>query len=283
MIDVLSAQYKQADVLRCLELSRSSYQSYRSASRSTDTERERLGEEVKRIHRKSRGAAGTRTIAGMMKVSGESIGRYKVRSLMRENNLESKQPGKHRYKPALSPSDIAPNHLARKFEVAGANQVWCGDITYVWSGNSWLYLALVIDLHKRRIVGWACSGSPDTDLTVAALRMAYESRGRPNKVMFHSDQGCQYTSVQFQQSLWGCQMIQSMSRRGNCWDNAPMERVFRSFKTEWMPKNGYPDYSSAERDIYAFIKHYNYHRGHSYNGYVAPAVAEEQSTRQVAL
>lgn len=262
-------------------MSRSSYQSHRIARDSTNPERERLGLEVARIHRESRGAAGQRTIAGMMKVTGESIGRCKVRSLMRENNLESKQPGKHRYKPALSPSDIAPNRLDREFEVSGPNKVWCGDITYVWSGSCWLYLALVTDLYKRRIVGWACSQNPDTDLTVAALRMAYESRERPKKVMFHSDQGCQYTSVKFRQCLWRYQMKQSMSRRGNCWDNAPMERVFRSFKTEWMPKNGYPDYQQAERDIHRFIKHYNYCRGHSYNGYVAPAVAEQQLKNQV--
>jgi putative transposase len=217
-----------------------------------------------------------------MKAMGESVGRYKARSLMRENELESKLPGKHRYKPALSPSDIAPNRLDREFEVSGADQVWCGDITYVWSGSCWLYLALVTDLYKRRIVGWACSKSPDTDLAVAALRMAYESRGRPKKVMFHSDQGCQYTSVRFRQCLWSYQMIQSMSRRGNCWDNAPMERVFRSFKTEWMPKNGYPEYEQAERDIHGFIRYYNYQRGHSYNDYVAPVVAEQQATEQAA-
>ncbi len=217
-----------------------------------------------------------------MKASGELIGRYKVRSLMHENGLESKQPGKHRYKPALSPSDIAPNHLGRKFGAVRANQVWCGDITFVWTGNSWLYLALVTDLYKRRIVGWTCSTSPDTKLTVAALGMTYESRGQPKNVLFHSDQGCQYTSIQFQQCLWRYRMIQSMSRRGNCWVNAPMERVFRSFKTEWMPKNGYPNYRQATHDIHQFIKHYNYYRGHSYNGYVAPVVAEQQSLHQKA-
>lgn len=212
-----------------------------------------------------------------MKAAGESIGRFKVRSLMRENDLISKQPGKHKYKRALKPSEIAPNHLARQFAVNEIDTVWCGDITYVWSGSCWLYLALVIDLCKRRIVGWACSTSPDSKLTVAALLVAYESRGRPKNVMCHSDQGCQYTSVQFRQCLWCYQMEQSMSRRGNCWDNAPMERVFRSFKTQWMPKYGYRNYHQAESDVYSFIKHYNHHRGHSYNGYIAPAVAERLS------
>lgn len=275
LIDGLSATYKQSDLLGCFDISRSSYQSYRIARDTVNVERERLGEIVKEIHRKSRCAAGVRTIAGTMKKKGESIGLYKVRALMRENDLSSKQPGQHRYKPALSPSDIAPNTLDRQFEVDAKNQVWCGDITYVWSGSCWLYLALVIDLYKRRIVGWTCSKSPDSGLSVAALRMAYESRGRPQGVMVHTDQGCQYTSLQYRQSLWRYQMIQSMSRRGNCWDNAPMERVFRSFKTEWMPRYGYADYGDAECDIHQFIRHYNYDRGHSYNGYLAPAMAED--------
>jgi len=275
LIDSLSAQFNQADVLRCFSVSRSSYQSHKKVRLVVNHERKRLSDKVKLIHRDSRGAAGTRTIAGMLKADNESIGRYKVRSLMRENNLESKQPGKHRYKPAQSPSDIAPNALNREFNVTQKDQVWCGDITYVWSGNCWLYLALVIDLYKRRVVGWACSKTPDTDLIVTALRTAYESRGKPKGVMFHSDQGCQYTSVKFRQRLWRYRMKQSMSRRGNCWDNATMERVFRSFKTEWMPKNGYPDYRRAEQDIHRFIQHYNYRRGHSYNKYVAPAVAEQ--------
>jgi len=280
LIDTLSAQYKQADVLRCFSISRSTYQSHCKARLVANDERKRLSEKVKLIHRDSRGAAGTRTIAGMLKADNESIGRYKVRSIMREHNLESKQPGKHRYKQAQSPSDIAPNLLSREFTVTQKNQVWCGDITYVWSGSRWLYLALIIDLYKRRIVGWACSKNPDTDLTLAALRMAYESRGQPKNVMFHSDQGCQYTSVKFRQRLWRYQMKQRMSRRGNCWDNAPMERVFRSFKTEWMPKNGYLGYRCAEQDIHRFIRYYNYRRGHSYNRYIAPAVAEENDRMQ---
>jgi len=179
----MSVNYRQSDLLRSFSISRSSYQSYRLRLDVKKPERERLSAEVRRIHAESRGSAGTRSIAGKMQTAGESIGRYKVRSLMRENNLCSKQPGPHRYKVALSPSDIAPNTLNRAFDVKQANQVWCGDITYVWSG----------DLYKRRVVGWACSKNPDSDLTVAALRMAYESRGRPKGVMVHTDQGCQYT------------------------------------------------------------------------------------------
>ena len=239
-----------------------------------NVERERLKEKVIRIHENSRCAAGSRTISGQLKTDGEFVGRYKARNLMKEAGLVSKQYKQHRYKIAEDESVIAPNRLDRQFSVDGPNQVWCGDVTYVWTGVNWLYLAVVLDLYKRRLVGWACSKHPDSELTKNALMMAYESRGQPKGVMFHSDQGCHYTSKAFRQRLWRYKMKQSMSRRGNCWDNSPMERFFRSFKTEWMPQGGYRSYIEGERDIAAYIKYYNFERCHSYNNYQAPASAE---------
>lgn len=120
---------------------------------------------------------------------------------------------------------------------------------YIWAGTCWLYLATVMDLCGRRVIGWAMSLSPDSELTKRALSMAYESRGRPSGVMFHSDQGCQYTSLSFQQFLWKYQMKQSMNRREYCCDNAPMERVFRSLEVEWIPSIGYDSPAQAETDI----------------------------------
>lgn len=233
-----------------------------------------MKQEAIKIHTDSRGSAGARTIAGTLTQRGESVGRYKARSLMREADLVSKQHKKHRYKITKDESKIAKNTLNREFSVDRPNQVWCGDVTYVWAGTQWLYLALVIDLYARRIVGWACSTSPDSELTKQALRTAYESRGKPEGVMFHSDQGCHYTSLSFRQCLWRYRIKQSMSRRGNCWDNAPMERTFRSFKTEWMPSTFYHSYDEAEIDIIAYIKHYNFHRAHSYNNYLCPGETE---------
>ena len=125
-------------------------------------------------------------------------------------------------------------------------------------------------------VGWACSDSPDSNPTCAALRMAFESRGRPQEVMFHSDQGCHYTSLPYRQLLWRYRMTQSMSRRGNCWDNAPTERFFRSYKVEWMPKDFYSTYAIAAADVLKYIiQHYNSARGHSYNNYLSPNAAEK--------
>lgn len=239
-----------------------------------NTERERLKQKAVAIHEASRNAAGSRTISGQLKEDGESVGRYKARSLMKEAGLVSKQHKQHRYRVAEEESVIAPNHLNREFDVNKPNQVWCGDVTYVWAGSEWLYLAVVLDLYKRRVIGWACSKHPDSELTTKALMMAYESRGCPKGVMFHSDQGCHYTSKAFRQRLWRYQIKQSMSRRGNCWDNAVMERFFRSFKYEWMPRSGYSNYKDGEYDIAAYMKHYNHDRGHSYCGYQSPAMAE---------
>jgi putative transposase len=257
-----------------LGIARGTYHYQHQKRQKVDTERERLKEKVVAIHEASRESAGSRTISGQLKEEGESVGRYKARSLMREAGLVSKQHKPHRYRVAEEESVIAPNHLDRNFSVNGPNQVWCGDVTYVWVGAGWLYLAVVLDLYKRRVVGWACSKHPDSELTMKALMMAHESRERPKGVMFHSDQGCHYTSKAFRQRLWRYRIKQSMSRRGNCWDNAPMERFFRSFKSEWMPEIGYKYVAEGESDIAAYMQYYNYKRGHSYSGYKAPAMAE---------
>lgn len=134
-----------------------------------------------------------------------------------------------------------------------------------------------MDLYARRVVGWALSNKPDADLVVKALDMAYEQRGKPQGLLFHSDQGSQYGSRQFRQRLWRYRMRQSMSRRGNCWDNAPMERVFRSLKTEWIPTVGYMTAQEAHRDISHYLMHrYNWTRPHQFNNGLAPAQAEKK-------
>ena len=277
MIDELREQYKQTKLLEAFAVPRSSYNHYCKAKKSSKLAYEGLKLKVIEIHSKSREAAGSRTISGKLKAQGENVGRFKVRSIMRELNLVSKQPGAPKYKHASKPSEIADNLLNREFTVKKPNQVWCGDITYIWAGKNWLHLALIIDLYARRIIGWAYSKIPDTTLTKQALGFAYEARGQPKGVMFHSDQGCQYTSKEYQQALWNYQIKQSISRRGNCWDNAPMERCFRSFKSEWMPKKGYySTYQEAEKDIMEYIKYYNGYRVHSYNNYTTPITTEEK-------
>ena len=181
-----------------------------------------------------------------LRIQGVAVGRFLAGRLMKEARLFSSQCRKHRYRKADGESAIAANELDRQFTVSRPNQVWCGDVTYIWAGNRWPYLAAVMDFYARRIVGWALSNRPDSQLTTRALRVTFESRGCPQQLMFHSDQGSHYTSIEFRQMLWRYRIKQSMSRRGNCWHNAPMERFFRSLKTEWMPEHGYTSQGQAE-------------------------------------
>jgi len=255
----------------------SSYYDYRERSQKIDVERLTLRSIVKQLFRSTRNAAGSRSLVDMMRELGHVIGRFKVRRLMKEAALVSKQPGSHAYKVADAERPDIPNHLDREFDVGTPNTVWCGDVTYIWAESRWHYLAVVIDLYSRRVVGWSLSTSPDAELVVRALVMAYEQRGKPQAVMFHSDQGCQYTSRLYRQRLWRYRMKQSMSRRGNCWDNAPMERVFRSLKSEWVPTLGYTTKNEAARDIgFYLMDYYNWRRPHKYNKGVPPAKAEIQ-------
>ena len=196
---------------------------------------------------------------------------------MKELDLVSCQQPKHAYKKASQEHLEVPNHLDRQFAVTEPNQVWCGDVTYIWIGNRWAYLAVVMDLFARKPVGWAMSLSPDSELTAKALTMAFESRGKPKGVMFHSDQGCHYTSRRFRQLLWRYQIKQSMSRRGNCWDNSPMERFFRSLKTEWVPVKGYNSFNEARTSITNYIiGYYSQVRPHQYNGGLTPNESEKR-------
>ncbi|MBF8659623.1 IS3 family transposase [Pseudomonas putida] len=259
------------------EVTRSSYYAHRRRRRTPDVERLRLRSRVNELFTRGRSAPGSRSIKAMLQEEGEQIGRYKVRRLMRELALVSKQPGSHAYKKATVERPDIPNILNRAFDVEAPNQVWCGEITYVWAQGTWHYLAVVLDLYARRVVGWALSEKPDADLVVKALDVAYQQRGKPQGLLFHSDQGSQYGSRQFRQRLWRYRMRQSMSRRGNCWDNAPMERVFRSLKSEWIPSTGYLTGQQAQRDISQYLmEHYNWIRPHQFNEGLAPAKAEEK-------
>ena len=195
LIQVLSREHENTSrICKLFGIQRSSYQYRVKHKEVINPERERLKQKAIEIHATSRGATGARIISGQLKQQGEKVGRYKARNLMREANISSKQPPNHKYKVAKEVSNIAPNLLQREFVVDPPNKVWCGDVTYIWAGTQWLYLAVVMDLYARRIVGWACSDSPDSELTCAALRMAYESRCKPKGVMYCIISICTTTS-----------------------------------------------------------------------------------------
>ncbi|WP_114079284.1 IS3 family transposase, partial [Escherichia coli] len=198
--------------LECAQLIVDKGYSYRQASEAMNVGSTTL---------ESWGSAGARTLAEMLTQNGVPMSRYRAGRLMKYLNLSSCQPGKHQYKNACQEHTCLPNLLERQFAVPEPDRVWCGDITYIWAGNRWCYLAVVMDLFARRVIGWSLSANADTALISSALRMAYEVRGQPRDVMFHSDQGSQYTGLKYQQLLWRYRIKQSVSRRGNCWDNSP--------------------------------------------------------------
>ncbi|MCG0447636.1 IS3 family transposase, partial [Pseudomonas aeruginosa] len=272
LIDQLSEQESVEVVCSAFDVARSCYYVHRLRRRRVDARRVALRSQVNQLFSQSRGSAGSRSILGMLREEGVTIGRFRVRRLMRELGLVSKQPGSHAYKQAMVERPDIPNRLNREFATEHPNQVWCGDITYVWAQGRWHYLAAVLDLHTRRVIGWAFSAKPDAELVIKALDMAYEQRGKPQQVLFHSDQGSQYASRLFRQRLWRYRMQQSMSRRGNCWDNSAMERLFRSLKSEWVPSTGYLTAQEAQRDISHYLMHrYNWIRPHQFNDGLPPA------------
>jgi len=258
-------------------INRSSYKHWVNRPKTLRPERVRLLHEVRAAHKDSSGSAGARTIATLVTNRGTPLSRYRATKLMKELELVSCQMPSHRYKKVGQEHVAVANKLDRQFAVTQPNKIWCGDVTYIWTGRRWAYLAVVLDLFARKPIGWALSLSPDSVLTTQALCMAFESRGRPKGVMFHSDQGSHYTSRKFRQQLWRYQIEQSMSRRGNCWDNSPMERFFRSLKTEWVPTIGYRSFTEAHISIAEYlVGYYSQTRPHQHNGGLSPNAAEKQ-------
>ncbi len=233
-------------------------------------------EKVRDAHELSSGSAGSRTVATLATDDNYVVSRYRARKAMKALGLVSCQVRKHRYHRGGQEHHVAPNMLKRDFSPEEPNQVWCGDVTYIWTGKRWAYLAVVIDLYARKPVGWAMSFSPNSRLTKAALQMAFEARGEPEGLLFHSDQGSHYTSLEFRQTIWRLKIKQSMSRRGNCWDNSPMERFFRSLKTEWVPNIGYKNFDEAKDSIVKYIVgYYSQQRPHSFNNGLSPNQQEK--------
>lgn len=210
---------------------------------------------------------------------GERCGRKRVARLMRQGQLHAR--AKRRRPPAdrgIRPEHfIAPNVLDRQFEAAAPNQKWVADFTYIPTGEGWLYLAVVLDLFSRRAVGWSMSPVMNAQFVLDALMMAVWRRGKPKELLHHSDQGSQYTSEEFQRLLADQGIICSMSRRGDCWDNAAMESFFSTLKLERAHRRCYRTRDEARADLFDYIERfYNPKRKHSTLGYVSPVEFERR-------
>lgn len=279
----MRALYSVKALCKAFDVQRSSYRYWHNRERVPDVERTIKRSLVSEVWHASGGSAGARNIAIMVTNKGVKLGRWLAGKLMAELNMTSCQLPTHKYKRGGQEHVDISNLLERQFAVTQPNEVWCGDVTYIWTGKRWAYLAVVLDLFARKPIGWAMSFSPDSVLTGKALQMAWELRGRPGGVMFHSDQGSHYTSKKYRQLLWRYRIKQSLSRRGNCWDNAPMERFFRSLKSEWVPTTGYQSLGEGRNAITRYITgYYSELRPHWYNGGLTPNESErlfyEQST-----
>lgn len=235
---------------------------------------------VRQIHNETRGSYGSRRISKKLRAQGHDVGRYRARSLMKKAGVSVKRRKKFtKTTDSKHNLPVAPNLLERNFQPDRPDAIWCSDISYLWTTQGWLYLAIVIDLYSRKIVGWAMSNRLKTSLVIEALMMAYW-RQKPTKgLIHHSDRGSQYASDDYQKLLDSYGMTCSMSRKGDCWDNAVVESFFHTLKTEWIADTIYYTRDEARRDVIENIEmFYNSHRLHSFLGYKSPNDFEKNAT-----
>jgi putative transposase len=277
MIAELRESFPTAVVCRVFDVKRSSFYEWIQRRAKPKAKRDALRLKVVELHSQSRDAMGSRMISKTLKAENINVGRDLARTLMREANIVSKQRQPRPFRSKGVEAFVAPNLLKRNFKPSAINQVWCGDVTSLMVGKRWVHLAIVIDLFARRAIGWAFSLINDANLVSKALRMATEVRTSASGLMFHSDQGCQYTSRKFQEELKQHGILQSMSHRGQCWDNAPTERFFGTLKSEWVPRGGYSQIEEAKTDMVRFLMYYNRTRLHSYNEYLSPIAMEQKA------
>jgi transposase InsO family protein len=257
-----------------LEVSRSGYYAWLGRPASNRSQRRAaLAARIGVVHADNRGVYGSPRVWKALKAAGETVSQNTVAKVMRANGLRGKV--KRKFVPRTTDSahgqPVAPNVLDRQFAAAAPNRKWAGDITYIPTDEGWLYLAGVIDLHSRRIVGWSMADHIQTDLVADALTMAIARRRPPAGLLHHSDRGVQYASDAYQELLQDNQIQASMSGKGDCWDNAVMESFWATLKTELVHHEHYATRQQARQSIFEYIEvFYNRKRLHSSLGYVSP-------------
>lgn len=256
-----------------LDVSRSGYYDwlYRPVSNREQSNNQLLGQIID-IHASSRNIYGYRKIYYQLLKNGVDCSENRVFRLMNKNNIFSKV--KKKFKATTNSKHnlpISANILNREFTVASPNTHWVGDISYIWTDEGWLYLATVIDLYSRAVIGWSLQKHMTTKLIEDALLKAIWNRKPKSGLIFHSDRGSQYASRDFKKILRNYQIVSSMSRKGNCWDNAVAESFFRTIKTELIYHCRYKTRKEAKKDIFEYIEvFYNRKRIHSSIGYISP-------------
>lgn len=264
---------------KVLRVSRSGYYGYLALQkRKPDIQWLQLQSMVRQIAHRSRNSYGSRRMSAALQEQGFDVGRCQAKSLMREAGVQARYKRKFRVTTnSKHKQPIFENKLNRDFDPTGPNTVWASDITYIRTREGWLYLNVVVDLYSRKVVGWSLKPRLNSDLATDALRMAYQQRQPAKGLMHHSDRGVQYASKGFRSMLFGYRMKGSMSRKGNCWDNACVESFFGSLKSELVQWKDYKTREEAKLDIIEYITmFYNSERLHSYLGYRSPCDYEAE-------
>jgi putative transposase len=291
-IDAERRHFDLAELCAVLDVSVSGYRAWKGGGQA---DRKRLTDAqmlalIRAIHAELKGAYGSPRMVRELRARGFSASKERVERLMRENGIRARH--KRRYKATTDSTHalaVAKNVLDRNFQPSTPNQVWASDITYLWTDEGWLYLAIVLDLFNREVIGWSLKPRMTADIVTDALTMAWFRRKPAPGVLHHSDRGSQYASYAFQQKLSAYGMTCSMSRKGNCWDNAPTESWFNSFKNERVHGVRCATHAEMSAAAFEYIEvFYNRKRMHSTLGYKTPAqflndwITARQEEKQVA-
>lgn len=262
-----------------LDVSRSGFHAWLNRSPSARSRYDEvLVPRIDRSFKSSDRTYGARRVWHDVLAEGLSCGRHRVERLMRENGLRARPRRRGLPKDIGERAAVSDNLLNRAFEASAPNRKWIADFTYIWTAEGWLYVAAVVDLFSRRVVGWAMKAEMTAQLVTDALIMAIWRRGKPDSLLHHSDQGSQYASEQFQRLMADHGITRSMSRSGNVWGNAAMESFFSSLKTERTARKVYRTRDDARVDVFDYIERfYNPRRRHSTLGYLSSVEFEEQA------
>ncbi len=280
-IDRRRNRYPVRMMCRLLRVSASGYYAWRIRPESSRTQSEgALMTEVRRVHQDSKGVYGSPRVHAELVANGIRVGRHKVARLMRLQRLRRCPKRRFRVTTQRDPRhSVAKNLLKRNFSTDAPNRRWAADITYISTHEGWLYLAVVMDLYSRRIVGWSMSRWMSRRLVLAALRMAIGARHPEGALIHHADRGAQYTSDDFRNALSRHGIECSMSSSGNCYDNAAVESFFGLLKRERVNRVRYTTRDEARADVFDYIEvFYNRKRRHGYLGNISPTDFEERST-----
>ena len=284
-----AAQHAVRLLCRVLGVSRSGYFAWRSRPPAARTRADRaLTEQICQIHAQSRQTYGSPRVRAVLRERGEAVGRRRVARLMRRAGLRGVHGQRRRVRttaadPRATP---APDRVARAFApaaIGGPDRLWLADISYIPTREGWLYLAIILDGFSRRVVGWAMADHLQTELVLAALRLALQRRRPAAGLIHHSDRGCQYTSLAFGQQLQAAGLVASTGSVGDCYDNAVAESFFASLKAELVDRHDWPTRAAARMAIFEYIEvWYNRQRLHSTLGYLSPAQFETHAQADAA-